>query len=279
MSKKDFYLLLSVLGICVLILYGNNPHEGLHKGLLEASKISSEVVSTVIPNTVIQPLTPTPSPTVPSLGEIADFSTLLVDISTVTLVENGPISEVPSQVAMGLPQGITTVQTVLFQKGVRRCKYSVTEVAAIVRQVADEFGIPHKVALALWTQESRLSPFIEKDGVCGMIHNTAGAYCAAQIYRPNGAWIVQDGVPRALASTELVHSEYSVDQLQDPYECFRAGARILVGKPGNDWSTKVAYYQGFAGNTNAPAFVEGYLKWYNSGGFYDSQEGVYVSFQ
>lgn len=285
MSKEDFEWMLAALimflAVVVLVRYEFFPGLFDERSSLPTAEPTATIVNT--PRATATSITtstpsPRPTPTLPSLGKIPDFSVMVADIAEVTIIETRAVAALPAgSNTEGLPEGVIQVETVVFQRGVRRCRLGIREVESIIREVADEFSIPHEVALSLWMQESRLSPFIEINGSCGMIRNSAGAYCAAQIYRPQGAKVIENGVERTLSASELVHAEYSVSQLEDVRTCFRAGAQILVNKPGGNWNTRVAYYQGFGGNTSDPKFINGYLHWLNAGGVYDAQEDVYIT--
>ncbi len=179
-----------------------------------------------------------------------------------------------------LPEGTISV---VFQRGARRCGIMLRDMVTAVNNTADRFGIPREVLLALWVQESRLSQYIQigEDGECGMIRNTAGAYCTAQVYRPRGATIINpDGSETPVTP---VHPNYTVEGLYDLNYCLDAGATILRNFYRRadvvNWHEAVACYQGIPGcDTSNRYFVDGYWKWYLAGGFYDAQEDIYVRF-
>jgi len=308
-KRQKIALLIALSFVLIVLVWKVRPGE-----IFAASEIPSTVAPTETPLPSPTPL-PTVVPTFPvEFGEVfVDYEydpiaePLWLDVSQVEVVVVVPADSqattwgtsatraplptmVPGSITgkvftLGLPWSDSVLvpgATTLYSRNTSsRCGLTSWEAAQMAKEVADEFGIPRRVFLSVIASESWFVQYaVNPGGTCGLMHNSAGAYCMGQIYRPKGSGYAQE-----------IHPEVSVAELYDPKTCLRTSARILVGRgealsctPGlpqeRCWDNKVLGYKNIkVGSDNYYGhFTTTYLAYLEAGKVLDQSSGVLISF-
>jgi hypothetical protein len=140
--------------------------------------------------------------------------------------------------------------------------FSLEDGIALTYLMSKRYEMDFAVTGALIAAESGYVFFENRGGQCTVIQNHRGApaYCAGQIWKPDG-W---GGTP--LHARYKLYPSYEGDlrNLHNPVYCMMASFDILKSFGGSTVRA-AAGYQGFSYNTNAPSFVGNFLRHYNAG--------------
>jgi len=228
----------------------------------------------------------TPSP-IPTLEEIVIVIEPTLPVETKLLNEEFAKLHIPAEQMVGVSFKTVTRTTIVGGRETtvtsqapqlvssNGCnEFTQRDAVALVYLMSKKFGQSFAFTGPLIGSESAFV-FYEHDGPggeCVANQNNAGApaYCAGQIYQPNGA----GGQTHPEFDLYPTGSE-SRASLQDPVYCMAASMKVFRDDFGGNSILAAANYKGFGSASNAD-FVANYMPWYNAGSV--SVEGVTVPF-
>lgn len=144
------------------------------------------------------------------------------------------------------------------------CGPSVKEVVKAAWEVAQKYSIPWHEWVSLKFSESSFKHFEIWYGKCQLTQGKWQDGSLAPAYGVSQIWL--EGEPYEV-----------IEKYKDLHYNLERGAQILLGKPGNDWATKISYYKGWKGSLNNVGMDVWYkvMAW---PGLTDSETGEFISF-
>lgn len=229
---------------------------------------------------------PTPSP-IPTLEETVIVIEPTLPVETKLLNEEFAKLHIPAEQMVGVSFKTVTRTTIVGGRETsvtsqtpqlvssNGCNdFTQRDAVALVYLMSKKFGQSFKFTGPLIGSESAFI-FYEHDGPngeCVANQNNAGApaYCAGQIYQPNGAG-------------GQTHPEFDLyptgaeprASLQDPVYCMAASMKVFRDDFGGNSILAAANYKGF-GSTSDPDFVNNYIPWFNGGSV--AVDGITIPF-